>query len=223
MKRRFLFAALACAVLGALLCGCVPAASTAGETEDITPTMPVTGSWHSPAGSTLDFNEDGTYVDHTKKNRTGSYVYRAENSDFNLAQIFDAIEYVLCTDDDGDETITGAILQDVMIVYSAKDHAELYYVRDGRPEVDISALLGEWIDVYDAASTITLSDDGTMLAFDQTSEYTVAQTDCGTCITVKNEGGETSYAVATYEDYLFLLSCDAQSMYLLARESAAQS
>ena len=108
-----------------------------------------------------------------------------------------------------------------MIAYSAKDHAELYYVRDGRDAVDAESIQGEWIDVYDKDSTMSFSADGKLHAFDETSDYTIEQGDCGTCVTVKSGDSETTYAIASYEDYLFMICCDSQKLYLLARESAA--
>ena len=221
MKKRILSVLAVCAVAMGMLCGCMSVAPEPEAPESVTPDTPVTGTWTSPAGSTLDFNEDGSYVDHTKSNRTGTFAYVAENSDFSLAQLFDKVEYVICTADNGDEAITAAVMQDVIIAYSAKDHEELYFLRDGRDAVDAEAILGEWIDVYDAESTMNFSADGKLNAFDETSDYTVEQGDYGTCITVRNAESETSYAIASYEDYLFMICCDSQKLYLLARESAA--
>lgn len=221
MKKRIVSVLAVCAMAMGMLCGCMSVAPEPEKPESITPDTPVTGTWVSPAGSPLDFNEDGTYVDHTKNNRTGTFAYVAENADFSLAQLFDNVEYVTCTADNGDEAITAAVLQDVMIAYSAKDHAELYYVRDGRDAVDAESIQGEWIDVYDKDSTMSFSADGKLHAFDETSDYTIEQGDCGTCVTVKSGDSETTYAIASYEDYLFMICCDSQKLYLLARESAA--
>ncbi len=221
MKKQRIFVLTACVMMMSMSCGCMSVAPNADAPESVHPDTPVTGSWHSPGGSTIDFNEDGTYVDHTKKNRTGTYTYVAENTNFSLAQLFDHVEYVTCTDENGEEAITCAVMQDVMIAYSENDHKELYYLRDGRQAVDAKTIQGKWMDVYDEQSTLEFTADGTLSAFNETSAYTIQQGDSGTYITVKSGSNETSYVIASYEDYLFMISNDTQ-MYLLTRETASE-
>lgn len=217
MKKKILSVCMACAMTLGLLTGCGAPAATEQTVETVTPDVPVTGTWTVPDGASLEFAEDGTYTDTSKKNRTGTYLFPKENSDFKLAKIFESVEYITCTGDDGKQTASGAVLQDVMIVYSDLDSKERYYFRDGRDAVKPEAILGKWEDVYDAESTMEFTEEGKLYAFDDTSSYTVGQAEFGTCVTVDDGESQARYAAAVYEQYLILVNVESSSMYLLVK------
>ena len=224
MNKKILSLVTACVLSLGLLCACGAAAQPEQTAKTVTPDVPVTGTWTIPGGSSVEYRADGTYTDFSKKNRTGTYTFLDEMKGFRLAKLFDQLEYVVCTSDKGKKAATGAVLQDLMIVYSELDNKELYYVRGGRTAVDSADLIGTWIDVYDNESKMEFTADGKLNAFEKTSAYTLGEEkDCGSSITVTDGDNQAVYAVLTYGDYLFLVRKDPSKLYLLVKESVVKN
>ncbi len=227
-KKNILIGAVCVLALGLLAaCGSTTTSSGSGSGEEaadatIVTDISVSGTWTSSKGKTFEFTEDGTYTDNSKNSvnakRQGTYEIVEENSGFTISYLFDSIEYLVCTNSKGTEAATCAVLQDVMIIYSELDNEERYYFRDGRDEVTQDMLVGAWIDVNDADSILEFNEDGTLDAFDQTSNYVLEQTEYGTCVNVSNDDDETQYIIAPYENYLIMVIADTTSLYMLAQQ-----
>lgn len=181
----------------------------------------VIGEWDVPGKDrVLEFKDDGTYVDNFSSRRAGTYAYMSQNDSFTIGDLFAQVEYIMCTDDNGDNVLNGALLGDVISSYSQLDRKELYYFRIGRDEVAQEDILGSWRCIDKTAYQLTLNEDGTAKVSDDSAVYTMTQDNTygtGISLTVTHDGDEetTEYAVYPYEKYLFIYEIGSYNMYQL--------
>ncbi len=224
LKKRILSGCLLAALSLGILSGCTIAKDVMDDesatklTEDQVD-VSVIGTWDIPGKDRpFEFKKDGTYVDHFSSNRTGTYSYMSQNASFTISDMFDKVEYIMCTADNGDNVLNGAILGDLISSYSQIDSKELYYLRVGRDEVPQEALLGSWRCVDRTAYQLTLHADGTANTKDDSGVYEIVQDPSygtGIKVTITHDGKDetTEYAVYPYEKYLFLGEVGEYKMY----------
>ena len=209
MKKRLLSFGLAAVMLVGLLTGCGSTKKiVASETYEVLehPSMQVDGTWIVPdSDRELSFQADGTYTSTISDSMNGNYVYYKDIEGFALADQFDTVEYVVLSNQSGEEKLFGAVLGDLIVGYY--EHDQCYYFRADREMVAADKLTGDWADALGDSYALTLRTDGTGTAGDADEpEDCIYSYDEQTGYLDITQGDSTKqYAVAMYEGYLFLM------------------
>ena len=166
--------------------------------------LDITGTWAVPGkDSSITFHEDGSYT--TSDDEQGTYAFMSGNENFAIADLFEEVNYISLSKEDGTVYFSGAVLGDVISGYNEDKNVARYFVREGRDEVTEDQFLGAWKDVNSSKYTLELKEGGVAVTADGEGTYTVQQNEeHGTEITVKVNDVEDTYAIICYEKYLFL-------------------
>lgn len=209
MKKRLLSLGLAAVVLTSLLTGCGSTKKVvASETYEVleTPSMSVGGKWNVPGTDReLFFRADDTYTSTISSSMNGEYVYYKDIEGFDLADQFKNIEYVVLSDEKGEEKLFSAVLGDVMIGYY--EHNQCYYFREDREIVSLEQFLGSWTDALGGKYTMTLNADGTGAIgdADELEDCTYSYDEETGYLDIIQDDMVKQYAIGLYEGYLFAM------------------
>ena len=159
----------------------------------------ITGTWCMPEQeSTITFNEDLTFTTNDEKTY-GNYSFMSQNVSFTIADLFDEIHYISCTDSKDDPFYAGAILGDLLSGYNEKASKERYYIREDRDPVALEDVLGKWQDINSNDYRIWLMEDGTVKTTDWTGTYTLTENETyGTTLTCSYDNYEENFALIRY-------------------------
>ncbi len=181
-------------------------------------TIDITGTWVTPGRDfTMEFNEDGTFVDSKKLATTeGTYQFMSQNAAFTIGDQFEEVHYISCVDEDGEAVYTGAVLGDLISGYNEDQKMERYYVRQMRDSVSLEDIVGSWEDANGDEYYAIIGEDGSLQTTDWVGTYEIGDdVDYGTTVTFHFEDYDEKYAVIRYEDFLFLYRDGTSNVYQL--------
>ncbi len=224
-KKRVLTAACAALLAAAMLTGCTTSTASVVDSDAavVESDTDLTGTWVVPGKSyTLIFNEDGS-VSESEKNssNTGTYAFMSQNASFTIADLFENVEFISCTNEKGTVFFSGAVLGDLISGYNDETEAERYFVRQDREAVSADEIIGAWEDANGDDYYAIMNEDGTLETTDWEGTYEITENeDYGTSLIFHFEDYDETYAVIRYEKYLFLYRESTNNIYQLQPQEA---